>query len=99
MAQSEVIHIGSLKSSTECPFQENGLKWNLKTFKALGVMFSLETKSLYEFNFPMELKKMEQVVKLLETEEFIIDWEDSSCKISLIAPTYVFILCFMHICP
>ena len=46
MSKSEAIHIGSSKSSKDKPFEENGLTWKIKTFKALGVTFSLETKCL-----------------------------------------------------
>lgn len=62
MSKSEAIHIGSLKNSERKPFEENGLKWNSKTFKALGVTFSIDVKQLYALNFPIKLKKIEQVV-------------------------------------
>ena len=62
MLKSEAIHIGSLKNSAEKPFEENCLNWRSKTFKALGVTFSLDTKRLYDLNFPMKLNKIEQVV-------------------------------------
>ena len=62
MSKSEAINIGSLKNSEEKPFEERGLTWRSRTFKALGVTFSLQTKSLYELNYPMKLKKIEQVM-------------------------------------
>ena len=62
VAKSEGIHIGKLKNSVLTPFKEEGLTWNSKTFKALGVTFPLQIKSLYELKFPPRLKKMEQTL-------------------------------------
>ena len=54
--KSDAIHIGILKNSDTTPFSGQGLNWKERNFKALGVTFSLNTKSLYELNFIPRLK-------------------------------------------
>ena len=51
LSKSEAIHIGSLKGTDFCPFEEAGLRWRTNTFKTLGINFSLNINSLYELNF------------------------------------------------
>ena len=60
LSKSEAIHIGSLKGSNFCPFQDVGLKWRSNTFKTLGINFSLNVNSLYELNFIPKLNQIEQ---------------------------------------
>ena len=62
MSKSEAIHIGSLKGSDSCPFEDVGLKWKSNSFKALGINFSLNINYLYELNFISKLAKIEQTL-------------------------------------
>ena len=60
--KSEAIHIGLLKDSNITHFSGQGLTWRKSTFKALGIMFSLNIKALYELNFVPKLNTIEQVL-------------------------------------
>ena len=51
VSTSEAIYIGGSKDTTNRPYQEEGLTWRTKSFKALGINFSLQTNLLYEMNF------------------------------------------------
>ena len=62
MSKSEAIHIGSLKGSDDCPFEDVGLRWKSNSFKTLGINFSLNINSLYELNFIPKLAKIEQTL-------------------------------------
>ena len=62
MSKSEAIHIGSLKGTNFCPFEEDGLKWRTNSFKTLGMNFSLNINSLYELNFILKLHQIEQTL-------------------------------------
>ena len=62
MSKSEAIHIGSLKGSDSCPFEDVGLQWKTNSFKTLGINFSLNINSLYELNFIPKLAKIEQTL-------------------------------------
>ena len=63
-----------------------------KLFKALGVVFSLNTKALYELNFVPKLGIIEQILNL-ETQKFISFGEDCSCQIFVASPVVVFVQC------
>ena len=60
--KSEAVHIGKLKGSDFIPIDGQGLTWGKNTFKALGVVFSLNTKALYELNFVPKLGIIEQIL-------------------------------------
>ena len=62
LSKSEAIHIGSLKGTDFCPFEEAGLRWRTNTFKTLGINFSLNINSLYELNFIPKLHQIEQTL-------------------------------------
>ena len=62
LSKSEAIHIGSLKGTDFCPFEEAGLRWRTNTFKTLGINFSLNINSLYELNFIPQLHQIEQTL-------------------------------------
>ena len=62
LSKSEAIHIGSLKGTNFCPFEEDGLRWRTNSFKTLGINFSLNINSLYELNFIPKLHQIEQTL-------------------------------------
>ena len=62
LSKSEAIHIGSLKGTGFCPFEEDGLRWRTNSFKTLGINFSLNINSLYELNFIPKLRHIEQTL-------------------------------------
>ena len=62
MSKSGAIHIGSLKNSDVFPFQDSGLRWKSNTFKTLGIIFSLNVTSLYDLNFVLKLRRIEQTL-------------------------------------
>ena len=97
MSKSEAIHIGSSKSSKDKPFEENGLTWKIKSFKALGVTFSLETKCLYELNFPMKLRKVEQVMNCWRQRNLSLIGKITVVK-SLLLPLSQFLYLFSVLC-
>ena len=96
MSKSEAINIGSLKNSEDKPFEERGLTWRCKTFKALGVTFSLQTKCLYELNYPMKLKKIEQVMNCWRQRSLSLIGKIAVVK-SLLLPQLLYLFSVLYI--
>lgn len=62
MSKSEAIWIGSKRGSNLFPFRNSGLTWNLTTFKSLGITFHLNLKSMFDLNYKVKLKQIEQTL-------------------------------------
>ena len=90
VSKSEAIYIGSSKDTPNHPYQEEGLTWRTKSFKALGINFSLQTNLLYEMNFPPRLKKVEQTVNCWRQRNLSLIVKISVIK-SLLLPQLLYI--------
>ena len=96
LSKSEAIHIGSLKGSTFHPLQEEGLQWKDNSFKALGILFSLNTKSLYELNYVPKLVQIEHTLNCWKHRNLSLLGKIAVVK-ALLLPQLIFIftvLCF-----
>ena len=59
LSKSNAIWIGAKKGSQYFPFSEQGLTWKSNQFKALGINFSINTRSLFNLNFKTKLNQIE----------------------------------------
>ena len=50
----------SKKGSNTFPLSEKGLPWKTSSFKALGIVFHLNTKYMFDLNYKVKLKQIEQ---------------------------------------
>ena len=48
LSKSEAIWIGSKKGSNTFPLREKSLSWKMSSFKALGIVFHLNTKYMFD---------------------------------------------------
>jgi len=62
MSKSKSIWIGSKKGNQVFPFQDKGLCWVSEKFSYLGINFSLNLGSLFDLNYKVKLKKIEQTL-------------------------------------
>ncbi len=62
LRKSKSIWIGSKKGSQVFPFQDKGLCWVSEKFNYLGINFSLNLSSLFDLNYKVKLRKIEQTL-------------------------------------
>ena len=60
LSKSEAIWIGSKKGSNTFPLREKGLSWKLLLLKLLVLYFILNTKYMFDLNYKVKLKQIEQ---------------------------------------
>ena len=59
LSKSNAVWIGAKKGSQYFPFSDQGLTWKSNQFKALGINFSINTRSLFNLNFKTKLNQIE----------------------------------------
>ena len=97
LSKSEVIHIGSLKGTNFCPFEEGGLRWRTNSFKTLRINFSVNINSLYELNFIPSFIKLSKPLTVGGIEIFLF-WVKSLLLNPCCCPSFsTFFLCFVLI--
>ena len=62
LTKSEAIWIGSKKGSTDTFPSVQGINWKISHFKCLGVNFSLDIKDMFDLNYKVKLKGIEQTL-------------------------------------
>ena len=69
LSKTEVIWIGSKQGSTERFLSVTGITWRINQFKCLGVTFSLNVRSMFDLNYKVKLKRIEQTLNCWRMEE------------------------------
>ena len=62
LSKSKSVWIGSKKGSQVFPFQDKGLVWVSDKFKYLGINFSHNFSLLFDLNYKVKLKQIEQTL-------------------------------------
>ena len=62
LSKSDAIWIGSKRGTNYFPYSDKGLSWNTSTFKTLGIVFHLDTKYMFDLNYKVKLKQIEQTL-------------------------------------
>ena len=59
-----MIKIGNIRSEEDIYDIPYDLKWNVKSFKSLGIVFSLRVEEMVSINYEEKLKQIQQCVKV-----------------------------------
>jgi hypothetical protein len=70
VTKSEALWLGSKIGSSNFPFQDKGLRWKSQEFKSLGITFSLNLRSMFDLNYKIKLKQIEQVLNFWRADSF-----------------------------
>ena len=62
--KSEIIQIGNIRSEEDIYDIPYDLKWNVNSFKSVGIVFSLRVEKMVTINYEEKLKQIQQCLKV-----------------------------------
>ena len=98
LSKSDAIWIGSKGGINYFPYSDKGLSWNTLTSKTLGIVFYLDTEYMFDLNYKVRLKQIEQTLNCWRARNLSIVGKICVIK-TLLLPQLLYqfsVLCIRH---